>query len=283
MLTKLIAYIIICSCIIDFSCSKKTSHGFINTKHPEQKVIIELYTGHRDGHAVIATKKIIAEQNKHSNKIIPIVIHAGFFAIMSKDYPEDLTSAITKEYFLFWKVSANPLLSINRVKRSNTPIVTYADSWWQNTADSLIKLPAVADIKISNSYSPSLRTLNTSVKYTFLKNINEPCKLVVLLTEDSVVATQRDYSSSTTSPIQDYIHRYILRAGITNAWGDAAEQNTVNNETTNPNGYITKHYSYHIPEKYNNTFVKEKNCYVVAYLYNALTYEVVQAEIKKII
>lgn len=71
MLTKLIAYIIICSCIIDFSCTKKTSHGFINTKHPEQKVIIELYTGHRDGHAVIATKKIIAEQNKHSNKIIP--------------------------------------------------------------------------------------------------------------------------------------------------------------------------------------------------------------------
>ena len=116
-----------------------------------------------------------------------------------------------------------------------------------------------------------------------MKNINEPCKLVVLLTEDSVVATQRDYSSSTTSPIQDYIHRYILRTCITNAWGDAAEQNTVNNETTNPNGYITKHYSYHIPEKYNNTFVKEKNCYVVAYLYNALTYEVVQAEIKKII
>ena len=137
-------------------------------------------------------------------------------------------------------------------------------------ADSLLLLPAAADLEITNQYNSSTRTLYSSIQCTFLTPLNGTYKLVVLLTEDSVIAPQKD-----PGLVRDYAHRYMLRDGITGSWGDTLF-------TGEAPLSVTKHYTYTLPSHFKGRAPNENSCRVVAYIYNASNYEIIQVEERKI-
>ena len=70
------------------------------------------------------------------------------------------------------------------------------------------------------------------------------------------------------------MHRHVLRDGITSTiWGDAL---TIAGDTA------VNAYNYTLPPTFKGLAPNENLCYVVAYIYDAATYEVIQAEEKKI-
>ena len=106
-------------------------------------------------------------------------------------------------------------------------------------------------------------------------------KLMVVLTEDSIVKPQTDYSKPPgQQDVLNYVHRHVLRGALTStSWGDSLTTNVAAGDS------ITKSINYTLPATFpatNGIAPNENLCYVIAYIYNAATYEVVQVEEQKI-
>ena len=108
-----------------------------------------------------------------------------------------------------------------------------------------------------------------------LTNNSGQYKLVVLLSEDSIIAEQLDYRLPSGSQlITNYEFKHVLRDAVNSAWGDAVF-------TTGAivNDSLTKSYSnYKISPNY-----RPSKCHIIAYVYDAdptsaTYYEVLQVE-----
>ena len=126
---------------------------------------------------------------------------------------------------------------------------------------------------ITPSYSATNRNLSVSVRTKILQNIDEGVSLVLYLTEDSVLSSQKDYDLPSPSLIEVYTHRHMLRGSINGTWGavlSPASVYAIGEE------FITTG-SYTIPAEWNSDHVG-----VVAVLYRTTTKEVIQAEDQEI-
>ena len=136
-----------------------------------------------------------------------------------------------------------------------------------------IAIPAIFQIKIKNAFNTASSSLTTSVTVKALSNITGTYKLVVVLTEDSIIAEQLDYSLPVGSQfIPNYRFNHVLRGAINSTWGDAVTG------VVNTNDSVVMPYTQVINAGYNPA-----KCHVVAYVYDANSasptyYEVFQAE-----
>jgi len=260
------------------SCSKDPS-----MPQPQQypsyvrKVLIEEFTGHVDGHNVIAADTIMRIQNRYPGKVIAVTVHSGFF---SRPFPPpfitDLRCNEGEEYFKFLNISYNPVGVVNWIGYPNDMLKDYTGEWGSVT-DSLISLAPEADISITNNYNSSTRMLNSSVRCKFLNSFNGTYKLTLLLTEDSIIAPQKDYSKPPPNIISNYAHRHVLRDGITASWGDVLNVGSIAQGDS-----VIMNYVYTLPPSFKGMVPDENHCRVVAYVYDASNYQVLQAEEKKI-
>ena len=90
--------------------------------------------------------------------------------------------------------------------------------------------------------------------------------------EDSIVSAQRDYNEDPTV-IEEYTHRHMLRASLNGTWGDPLFEGTASNGQK-----IILSFSSAFDMEY-----KPLNCSILAFVYDAFTLEVLQAEEVKII
>jgi hypothetical protein len=255
------------------SCSKDPVIPPPNINPSPRKVLIEVFTGHYDGHGVIVSDTFQNIQKRHPDKVIGITIHSGYFA---KTFPPpfntDLRCTEGDVFYNFVGVTFNPTGTVNRVGYPDNVLKSYTHDWTRLT-DSMLSLPAYATLKIVNQYNSTTRILNSSVKCNFSGALKGFYKLVVLLTEDSVIAPQKDYNLPDPHIAFQYIHRNILRDGITTPWGDLLNCGFVTEGDS-----MIKSYSYILPAKFNAVAPNENHCRVIAYVYDTRTYEVLQAE-----
>lgn len=244
----------------------------------DRKVLVEDYTGHKCGNCPAAadTLKYLEKHSKYKGKIIPIAIHAGFFATTGGSYPTDLRNNVGNAYDTQFGISAagNPNGLINRVSYGSATFIK-AYSTWESEVVQMLNSAAKFTIKIKNDYDTSSKNLNTTITVRSLANVTGQYKLVVLLTEDSIIAEQLDYRLPSGSQlVSNYEFNHVLRDAINSTWGDPifAGGAVVNDS-------IVKSYTgYSLNASY-----RSKKCHVVAYVYDANSssptyYEVLQAE-----
>ncbi len=63
-----------------------------------KKVLVEDYTGHKCGNCPAAAEVLTALESQYPGKIVPLAIHAGFFAAVSAAYPTDFRNAAGNAY-----------------------------------------------------------------------------------------------------------------------------------------------------------------------------------------
>lgn len=247
-----------------------------------RKVLIEDYTGHKCGNCPAAADTLRYLHNVYGEKIIPIAIHAGSFANINASYPTDFRTATGNAYDTEFGISSagNPNGLINRVGHGTGGFIKAYSSWEAETVQ-MLSTAAKFELKINNSFTASSNLLNTKVTVKSLTTNSGMYKLVVLLTEDSIVAEQLDYRivspPAPSQKITNYVFNHVLRDAINSTWGDA-----VFASGAFLNDSITKVYTKSI----NNSYRPEK-CHVVAYIYDAdpnspTYYEVLQAEEKHV-
>ena len=57
-----------------------------------RKVLVEDYTGHKCGNCPAAALKLLHLDTTYEDKVIPLAVHAGFFATTNAQYPTNLLS-----------------------------------------------------------------------------------------------------------------------------------------------------------------------------------------------
>lgn len=294
--------------------------GNSNTPPPAsgkvRKILVEDYTGHKCGNCPRGAEALESLKQSYGDKIVGIAIHVGSGVganavpvppnpkpadAPTGSFAADFRTSVGQDYYdatFNMEAAGLPGGMINRIGfPTNTHDVIYTN--WGSKVAGIITTAPDAGINITIAYDAGTRTLTTNIQPEFLNILTGTYKLVVLLTEDSIIDWQEDYNYNPNPSIQNYVFRDVLRDAINNAWGD-----TIANGTTNAGVLPAKNYSYTIPSAYpttssfssaypisvpssKTTNCNDSNCYVVAFIYNATQndpkqYEVIQAERKKI-
>jgi hypothetical protein len=238
-----------------------------------RKVLIEDYTGHKCGNCPAAAYELTRIENKYPGKIIPIAVHAGYFSNAAGTYSTNFQTVDGTAYDTRFGNSGagNPNGLINRIGFPNSQIKQWTS--WESEASKMLAQQAKFEIKIKNSFNIGGSILTSSITVKALAKNTGTYKLVVVLTEDSIIAEQLDYSLPTGSQfITNYRFNHVLRGSINSTWGDVVTG------VTNLNDSIVVPYTKAINVSYN-----PDKCHVVAYIYDAdanspTYYEVLQAE-----
>lgn len=242
-----------------------------------RKAFVEDYTGHKCGNCPAAADQLKSLESSYPGKIVPLAVHAGFFAYTNASYPTDFQTTAGNAYDLQFGNSAagNPNGLINRVGYGTASFIKQWSAWGASVA-AITAMPAKFQIKIKNTFNATTKVLDTDITVKSLDANTGNYKLVVLLTEDSVIAEQLDYRKPSGSQlIPDYEFNHLLRGTINSTWGDAI----FTSGTAALNDSVVKSYTGFAV----NASYRPKKCHVVAYVYDAdaaspTYYEIYQAE-----
>ncbi len=190
--------------------------GPTDTSGYGQKVLIEELTGHTcrncpDGHKVSAQLKGLYGEN-----VITMAVHAGGFAEVTGQYPEDFNTPAGTQLKNLFNVSSYPAGIINRQKIDGN-FVRSSTAW---SADVSTALNQTAPFKIVltktfDAASGGL-SLTATIQTKSVVTTKTPVNLAIYVVEDSIVAPQLD---KTLGRIPDYLHRDVLRDSPNGAFG----------------------------------------------------------------
>ncbi|MGE0636536.1 MAG: Omp28 family outer membrane lipoprotein [Bacteroidia bacterium] len=237
-----------------------------------KKVLVEDYTGHTCGNCPRAAETAHALINTYGEQVVVMAVHVGFFAQPKNNpdgsYAADYRTEYGNELNTFFGNDAAGLPNgmINRKPSGgSSPILSY--NAWTGVVAAEVALAPVADIYIKPQYDEVANTACADIKVEFLSDLSGEYKLCVYLTEDSIVNWQKDYDA-TPSDIPNYVHRHMVRTSFNGTWGETVGASPVTSGSSE-----IKRYSITL----NNSWESE-HLHIVAFVYNASTYEVIQAE-----
>jgi hypothetical protein len=255
-----------------------------------KKVLVEDYTGHTCGNCpaggIILNDSM---RTRYGDRLVVITVHAGDYAdpcpgggpcpnvdtvefppaIYPDPFAADYKTDVGTEWNTFFQIVAYPGGMVDRIDFPNNNLKP-KDKWDQDS-QARLNLPAKARIRIQNTYDETDRKLRACIETKFLESLNENYKLSVVVTEDSVIDWQVWYGHN-PELVFDYVHHHMFRTSMNSAYGVNLGTGSIEADTKFVSGYsITVDPSWN-PD----------HCAVVAFVYNASTYEVLQVEEAKI-
>jgi len=241
-----------------------------------RKVLVEDYTGHKCGNCPTAADVLKSLEVQYPGKIVPLAIHAGFFATTNPTYPTDFRNTAGTNYDTQFGISSagNPNGLVNRVGYGSGGFIKAYSTWGSEVSAQLSQVPKF-QLLIKYKYDTGSLKMDADVTVKSLANNSGSYKLVLLLTEDSVIAEQIDYRLPNGSQfIPNYEFNHVLRGAINSEWGTTVFASGANINATE---------TVSITNFQINTSYKRPKCHVLAYIYDAASasstyYEVLQVE-----
>jgi len=231
-----------------------------------RKYLLEDYTGHTCTNCPKAHDIIVNDLSSLRDTLIVIAIHAGSYAEpKGEPFSADYRTEAGKEYDTKFNIpQAYPHGTINRMFFGNNR--TLSANKWKSTFDTITRKPPAVAIQVLTEFNNDIACV--FVKTSLLNNISENLRLCVLLTENNIVSPQQNGSKIDTN----YVHNHVLRHSLAPIWGDNVEL-SVKDES------VVKGYSI----DFNGKVWKKENCYIIAFVYNLDTYEILQVEEVKLV
>lgn len=182
--------------------------AFVKQTLPAPKnILIQDFTGTWCGWCPRVSYSL-EEAVKNQNRIIPVAIHSG-----SK-------SASSGSYDPFINVFGEEVRSKFQVNSFPTALIDQKNKWDEYVSTLSSKLTNNSDVKVDISSRVDGAKANVDVKLTFINPLSPSFRLVAYIIEDKLVYKQVNYlNDGKPNPIPDFIHNYVLRDGITDAYG----------------------------------------------------------------
>lgn len=261
--------------ILITSCDKieppfRENQGGGNTETETRKVLLEDYTGHTCVNCPAAAKAALELQNAYSGKMIIMAIHSGFFARPSAaPFNNDYRTPEGDAWDQFFAVSAvgNPNGLVNRINENGNYVVTPGN--WSSSIAAIIEDLADLKISVETTYNADNRNLAINVNGSFLNSLQGDYKLITCIVEDSIISAQKnnDPAAGETPVIAEYVHRHMLREVVNSIWGEEVVSNPTASST------FDKNYTLMLDPKY-----KQQHVSVIAFVYDASSFEIIQVE-----
>jgi hypothetical protein len=246
-----------------------TTKGIDTTKY-YRKVLLEDFTGHQCGNCPPANAEATRLQGVYGHQLIVMSVHAGYYAkTAAPNYLYKFNIPEGEEINSFFGIIGNPSGMINRsqfsTKNHIRPYLT-----WASVIDTMVKKEPLVNIKISNTFNTTSLSLQSNVKIEYLSSLPGAYKVVLFLTEDSIVKYQTWYNH-TPKDVPDYVHRHVLRALVNSTFGETISVDPAKG------GSVSKTFTYTLKSEW-----KAKHCSVIAIVYRETDFEIIQAEEKHI-
>lgn len=252
-----------------YATVKKQTIDTTNTR----KILLEDYTGHTCPNCPEGTQIGQALQNLYGGKVIMIAVHAGFFARPLADpFTADYRTIAGDAWNNEFQFSSYPNGLVNR-KYVDSALILSPDKW-AGAIDSLVILPADAGITIACSVDTLSRVVTADITSKFINDIEGTFNITLCVVEDGIVSAQKNSIPAVgpTPIIYNYEYKDMLRATITDPWGDFLKFGP------EPGEKYLSHFVFSL-----DPGIVIKNASLVAFISNANTKEILQAEKKKII
>lgn len=233
-----------------------------------RKILLEEFTGHLCINCPEAT--ILAHDLKlvFGDQLILMTIHGGELALPSSaPFEADYRTAEGTGIYNYYLPVGVPMGLVNR-KPYEGSTTLFKDSWEPAIVD-LKDLPPEAYIEIETSYDEGSRKLDIHVHSEFLEDQTQASNLCVFIIESGIVSAQKNDLASIgpTPDWDDYEHENMLRKSLTGTWGELLM------EQASSGDIMTKDYSVTL-----DSDMDANHCAIVAFVMNASTYEILQAE-----
>ncbi|MCH8554124.1 MAG: Omp28 family outer membrane lipoprotein [Schleiferiaceae bacterium] len=235
-----------------------------------RNVLIEEFTGHRCNNCPNAAAEIKAIQALPNigERVIAIAIHAGpsNFTGTNPVYTTDFTTTEGDAWASFFGVVGLPTGMVSRNNWSPTGNQHLVGlSAWAGITNDLIAFEADFKIEIEAAFGANNNSVDASIAVMPLREIDGNHQLVVVITEDNIVAAQTmpDYTRN-----DNYVHQHVFRKTFNGAFGELAftSSDPVGSEK------VFELSTSLLPEW------KREDLNVVAYIYNETTQEIKQVE-----
>lgn len=238
-----------------------------------RKILVEDFTGHTCPNCPRAANELKTLEDLYGEKIVAMALHVSttFAEPQPPTYTADYRTPEGTEIDDFFNVSAAglPKGMVNRRLVQGSRIIPYQS--WGGEIGNIINSPLDAWISMKNSFNASQNKVTTDLKIDFENSINDEIKLCVFLVQDSIISPQKDLDSPTGKVI-DYVHMHMLRKALTSAFGETIVTNPTADTPEISKSYSLVLSSEQVPE----------HCKIVAYIYKATTYEIIQVQEKHV-
>jgi len=244
-----------------------------------RRVLLEDFTGHECVNCPAAHVIIEGLQKVYPERIIPVVIHRGFFAEPSlPPYEYDFRTPDGDAIAALFGTAPPPNGMVNRIKKSGSYLISPA-AYAASVSLVLDSMPEMPDIyiEIDPSYNSTDSMISVDVKMTVLKNMpTGKYNVSVMVVESNIIEAQKNTTPEINNgkDILNYNHKDVLRGAINGSLGEEFVDAALS-----PNQTFTKSYTaYKIGKDW-----KPDDLKIVAFVYYAdgqKDKEVIQVEEK---
>lgn len=233
----------------------------------EKVVLLEDYTGVRCVNCPLAAEEAVQIQEQNEHRVVVLSVHAGSMTSVPPNGPFiDFSTEEANEWYNYFNFGSNPIGAVNR--QSKDGLYAYPYSTWAATVSEALQGTPNIRLLLSKDYNQETRELKVSTYSKFLAEFSGVYSITVCIMEDNIKGMQ--VTPQGNNP--DYIHRHVFRESMNGTWGT-----DLNSDIISPNEEFVKTYSITLDEAYN---IDE--CYLVAFISNSETKEVLQVVEKKI-
>ncbi|MBR2052117.1 MAG: Omp28 family outer membrane lipoprotein [Bacteroidales bacterium] len=269
--------------VIDEQDYIKNNGGITPPEHPEPDpgetgdfttskcVLLEDYTGVRCVNCPKAAVIALGLQEQYGHSVVVLGVHSGFYSTPIGGFP-NFKSTEGDEWYSFFGFIENPIGTVNRKLNSGVYGLGFAD--WADAVATTLQEEATVGMASNVEYDETSRNLKVDISSKALVELPDTYSLTVCIMEDSIVGKQSIEKVNPDDPevIENYVHRHVFRKTMNGAWGEE-----INTTAIAPEDVITKSYTTTLDAAYN-----ADNCYIIAYVSNSNTKEVLQVIEKKI-
>ena len=202
----------------------------------QRQVVIEEFTGVRCVNCPAASEAIAALVGVYGERLVPVAIHAGFFAV---PYPESADAGLETStggaiLTFLGEPLGFPTAVVNRRNfdgEENRQVVQ--NTWAGYIAEELAQDPTVR-IDLNSAYNDATGNVDIEADLYIDENIDfEDVRLTVYITESNITATQL----TPAGVDEDYKHKHAFRTVVTATEGD------IINESLTAGSVITRNLS----------------------------------------
>ncbi len=237
----------------------------------DQKIMLEEFSGVKCPNCPQGSAQIENLKALYGDRFIAVTMHAyvtGGLSAPHSDSKFDFRLDAAEEIIKFIGLPQGiPAASVNRIDFEEDGIMLLPNQWAAKVAEVLNRDAPLA-INLVPSFDSISRELTIDVTVLGQTPVEGDIRFHMGLSEDNIIDKQTDGSQV----IEEYNHKHVMRAYLTNDLGDNISS------TLNPNQRWNRTYTFSIPEE--EGWWKVKDMHAFAFVSNVTggTKEILQAE-----
>ena len=216
-------------------------------------VLLEEFTGVRCSNCPAAHDKVAQLKTIFGDKLIPISLHTGFYAVPYPTSKQDYKTTFAEGIEQIFGNSGYPNGLVNRQLFSGESSEILPVNKWESYVNNELNSPTSVNIQLKKEYAPTTKTLTLNANVALVQNLPQPIALSIMIVENQLKDTQLKPTGIDTS----YIHQHILRTMLTPFNGTKLQATDYNAGRT-----FIKNLQITLP---NN--LKPENCEIIAFVH----------------